>query len=152
MWEGYPYLPLRKDFPLEGKSSDVDEVAFTDLAPLDGGPFVTAHGRPRRCANPGRAARATNAPGTIRRRALIADHPGLIDLIARISPLSRIAVDTEADSLHSYYEKLCLIQIGTELDNVLLDPLEGDRAPALVRGAPKQGTHPPRRRLRSAFA
>jgi NADH-quinone oxidoreductase subunit C len=42
MWEGYPYHPLRKDFPLEGKPSDVAEVAFTNPAPLAGGPFVTA--------------------------------------------------------------------------------------------------------------
>ncbi len=41
MWDGYPYFPLRKDFPLEGKSSDVPEVAFTGVAPLGGGPFVT---------------------------------------------------------------------------------------------------------------
>jgi NADH-quinone oxidoreductase subunit C len=41
MWEGYPYFPLRKDFPLEGKPSDVPEVAFTDTAPMEGGPFVT---------------------------------------------------------------------------------------------------------------
>lgn len=41
MWEGYPYYPLRKDFPLAGKSSDVPEVAFTKPAPLAGGPFVT---------------------------------------------------------------------------------------------------------------
>lgn len=41
MWEGYPYHPLRKDFPLEGKQSDVAEVAFTEVAPLAGGPFVT---------------------------------------------------------------------------------------------------------------
>ena len=26
MWDGYPYFPLRKDFPLEGKPSDVPEV------------------------------------------------------------------------------------------------------------------------------
>ena len=44
MWEGYPYHPLRKDFPLEGKNSDIEEVAFTRLAPLEGGPFVTAPG------------------------------------------------------------------------------------------------------------
>jgi NADH-quinone oxidoreductase subunit C len=44
MWEGYPYFPLRKDFPLAGKSSDVPEVAFTNPAPLDGGPFVTSPG------------------------------------------------------------------------------------------------------------
>ncbi|MEY3481492.1 MAG: hypothetical protein RIQ71_2267 [Verrucomicrobiota bacterium] len=42
MWEGYPYHPLRKDFPLEGKFSDVHDVAFTQPAPLAGGPFVTA--------------------------------------------------------------------------------------------------------------
>ncbi len=41
MWEGYPYHPLRKDFPLEGKPSEVPEVAFTGVAPLAGGPFVT---------------------------------------------------------------------------------------------------------------
>jgi NADH-quinone oxidoreductase subunit C len=41
MWEGYPYHPLRKDFPLEGKPSDVPELAFSEVAPLAGGPFVT---------------------------------------------------------------------------------------------------------------
>ena len=41
MWEGYPYHPLRKDFPLEGKPSDTPDVAFTKAAPLEGGPFVT---------------------------------------------------------------------------------------------------------------
>ncbi len=44
MWEGYPYHPLRKDFPLAGRSSEVPEVAFTRPAPLEGGPFVTAAG------------------------------------------------------------------------------------------------------------
>ncbi len=42
MWEGYPFHPLRKDFPLEGERSDVPGVAFTEPAPLAGGPFVTA--------------------------------------------------------------------------------------------------------------
>ena len=42
MWDGYPFYPLRKDFPLQGKPSDLPEVAFTDTAPLAGGPFVTA--------------------------------------------------------------------------------------------------------------
>jgi len=44
MWEGYPYFPLRKDFPLAGKSSELPEVAFTESAPLQGGPFVTIAG------------------------------------------------------------------------------------------------------------
>jgi len=44
MWEGYPYFPLRKDFPLAGKSTEVPQVAFTESAPLQGGPFVTVAG------------------------------------------------------------------------------------------------------------
>lgn len=42
MWEGYPYFPLRKDFPLAGRPSEMPEVAFTRRAPLAGGPFVTS--------------------------------------------------------------------------------------------------------------
>lgn len=44
MWEGYPYYPLRKDFPLAGKPTDLPEVAFSKEAPLEGGPFVTSPG------------------------------------------------------------------------------------------------------------
>ena len=44
MWEGYPYFPLRKDFPLAGKESQVPGVAFTDVTPMEGGPFVTVAG------------------------------------------------------------------------------------------------------------
>lgn len=39
MWEGYPYFPLRKDFPLAGK-----HTPETAPAPMDGGPFVSAPG------------------------------------------------------------------------------------------------------------
>lgn len=41
MWDGYPFFPLRKEFPLEGLPSDMPDVAFTDSAPMEGGPFVT---------------------------------------------------------------------------------------------------------------
>src|SRR5688572_2365730 len=41
MWEGYPFFPLRKDFPLAGRPSEMPDVAFTRSAPLEGGPFVT---------------------------------------------------------------------------------------------------------------
>ncbi|HVV01600.1 MAG TPA: NADH-quinone oxidoreductase subunit C [Verrucomicrobiae bacterium] len=44
MWEGYPYFPLRKDFPLAGRPSQMPDVAFSDPAPLAGGPFVTIAG------------------------------------------------------------------------------------------------------------
>jgi NADH-quinone oxidoreductase subunit C len=41
MWDGYPFFPLRKDFPLAGRPSDMPDVAFSEAAPLAGGPFVT---------------------------------------------------------------------------------------------------------------
>ncbi len=44
MWEGYPFFPLRKEFPLAGLPSDMPDVAFTGTAPMEGGPFVTSSG------------------------------------------------------------------------------------------------------------
>ncbi len=44
MWEGYPHFPLRKDFPLAGKATEMPDVAFSNPAPLEGGPFVTSPG------------------------------------------------------------------------------------------------------------
>jgi NADH-quinone oxidoreductase subunit C len=41
MWDGYPFFPLRKEFPLEGLPSDMPDVAFTKVTPMEGGPFVT---------------------------------------------------------------------------------------------------------------
>ena len=55
MWEGYPYHPLRKDFPLAGKPTDTPDVAFTETAPLEGGPFVTPAGAPNRVLGEPRA-------------------------------------------------------------------------------------------------
>lgn len=42
---------------------------------------------------------------------VIASEHELTDLIRQILAADRVALDTEADSLHSYREKLCLIQI-----------------------------------------
>ncbi len=44
MWDGYPYHPLRKDFPVSGKPTELPEIAFSETAPLAGGPFVTVAG------------------------------------------------------------------------------------------------------------
>lgn len=38
-------------------------------------------------------------------------------------PASRVAIDIEADSLYHYFEKVCLIQISTEGETFVLDPL-----------------------------
>jgi ribonuclease D len=39
--------------------------------------------------------------------------------------LRAIALDLEADSLYSYPEKVCLVQVSTADENVILDPLRG---------------------------
>src|SRR5229473_7500664 len=44
MWDGYPFFPLRKEFPLEGLPSEMPDVAFTKITPMEGGPFVTIAG------------------------------------------------------------------------------------------------------------
>lgn len=48
MWEGYPYHPLRKDFPLAGLPAELPETAVeagrAEPAPMLGGPFVPATG------------------------------------------------------------------------------------------------------------
>ena len=57
MWEGYPFFPLRKDFPLAGKPSDMPEVGFTGIAPMADGPFVTSAGAADTVAREPRAKR-----------------------------------------------------------------------------------------------
>ena len=61
MWEGYPYFPLRKEFPLEGLPSNMPDVAFTAAAPLEGGPFVTV---PTTATTKEREPRARRPAGT----------------------------------------------------------------------------------------
>lgn len=46
-------------------------------------------------------------------------------LAKTMTAAGRIAVDTEADSLHHYYEKVCLIQLTAAGENFILDPLAG---------------------------
>ena len=45
-------------------------------------------------------------------RAVIDTLNALADLAARIDEADRVGVDTEADSLHCYHEKVCLLQVG----------------------------------------
>ena len=47
----------------------------------------------------------------------------LTDLLARLRAAAWIALDTEADSLHAYPEKICLVQITTPAGDELVDPL-----------------------------
>jgi ribonuclease D len=45
--------------------------------------------------------------------------------LPKLHGASWVAVDTEADSLHAYPEKICLIQISTVSGDSLIDPLAG---------------------------
>ena len=47
----------------------------------------------------------------------------LAALLSTIRSANWLALDTEADSLHAYPEKLCLIQISTDAGDRLIDPL-----------------------------
>lgn len=51
MWDGYPYYPLRKEFPLAGIETDLPVADIAEetgtkviAAPMAGGPFVAASG------------------------------------------------------------------------------------------------------------
>ena len=59
MWDGYPYFPLRKEFPLAGLDTDLADAevagetgARVKPAPYMGGPFVAPSGGPMSKAEP----------------------------------------------------------------------------------------------------
>ena len=56
---------------------------------------------------------------------MIATPEALAEFLEPLSQAGRIGFDTEADSLHCYFEKLCLIQISIPGADVLIDPLAG---------------------------
>ncbi|MEQ1852851.1 MAG: ribonuclease D [Chthoniobacteraceae bacterium] len=63
----------------------------------------------------------------------------LAAVLPHLEPHEPIAVDTEADSLHCYFEKLCLIQISVPGSDFLIDPLAGfDLGPLWTTWAGKQ--------------
>ena len=52
-------------------------------------------------------------------------------MLADLAAQSRIAVDTESNSLHAYREQVCLIQFSTPKIDYVLDPLALDDLSAL---------------------
>ena len=55
----------------------------------------------------------------------IDNQPALNDALQRFGEHSQVAVDTEADSLHSYFDKVCLIQMSVPNEDLIVDPLTG---------------------------
>ena len=54
---------------------------------------------------------------------LIDDQQGWEHAAADLASKPLLALDTESNSLHSYQERVCLIQIATSEETFLLDPL-----------------------------
>ncbi|MBA3833278.1 MAG: ribonuclease D [Chthoniobacterales bacterium] len=54
---------------------------------------------------------------------MITSDSQLAEILPRLRAVERVAVDTEADSLHCYFEKLCLIQLTFDGQEFLVDPL-----------------------------
>jgi ribonuclease D len=63
----------------------------------------------------------------------VSDAAGLDALLRILEPHRVIAVDTEGDSLHSYYEKLCLLQLSVPGCDAIVDPLAGFSLEPLLR-------------------
>lgn len=53
----------------------------------------------------------------------IDDQPALESLAERCYEARRMALDTEADSLHSYFHKTCLVQVSVDGHTAVIDPL-----------------------------
>jgi len=61
---------------------------------------------------------------------VIATASQLRELLPHFESVNRVAIDTEADSLHCYREKLCLLQVSIPGHDVIVDPLaDVDLAP-----------------------
>ena len=56
---------------------------------------------------------------------LIEEPVALKTLTARIIGAHQVALDTEADSLHNYFEKVCLLQLSLSGMHYVVDPLRG---------------------------
>src|SRR5689334_3583073 len=52
------------------------------------------------------------------------------EAMQRMGANALVAVDTEADSLHSYFDKVCLIQMSAGGEDLVIDPLSGIRLDA----------------------
>src|SRR5688500_4164270 len=55
----------------------------------------------------------------------IDNQPALDQALEELSNAPELAVDTEAASLHSYFDKVCLIQLSVPGDDFIVDPLAG---------------------------
>ena len=81
-------------------------------------------GEPKSAA-PAAASGSERRPGSPSADGLIASADELAAILPPLETVDRVAVDTEADSLHCYFEKLCLVQLSFAGADYLVDPLAG---------------------------
>ncbi len=55
----------------------------------------------------------------------VRERAALETLIEHVDRAERVALDTEADSLHNYFEKVCLVQLSLGGEHYVVDPLAG---------------------------
>src|SRR5436190_601306 len=103
---------------------------------MGAGAVVTQnHGRPAADRGDGKIDRQfardkNQRRAAVERTTVIVNAAQLAELLSQIQKVDRVAIDTEADSLHSYREKLCLLQVSLPAGDFILDPLAGiDLAP-----------------------
>ncbi len=94
----------------------------------------------------------SNAANAVRWGSVINSDGKLSEFLPALRAAQWVALDTEADSLHAYPEKLCLIQISTASGDRLVDPLAPHGFDRALAGLEKAPSHPARGRLRLAPA
>ena len=77
---------------------------------------------------------------------MIANASQLRELLPQLESVDRVAIDTEADSLHCYREKLCLLQISIPGHDFIIDPLAEGVAEPAAGGQPLHSEERDRRR------
>jgi ribonuclease D len=55
----------------------------------------------------------------------VCERAAMETLIQHVDGAERVALDTEADSLHNYFEKVCLVQLSLGGEHYVVDPLAG---------------------------
>jgi ribonuclease D len=75
----------------------------------------------------------------------VATAPDFNAMLAVLDGAFRLAIDIEADSLYHYFEKVCLIQVSTDSETFVLDPLAvrdlGALGPILANAAVEKVFH-----------
>lgn len=81
----------------------------------------------------GRQGRVVRGPRRALNWAVIDSPERLAEALSELEHASWLAMDTEADSLHAYPEKLCLLQLSHPGGELLVDPLAGLDLQPLLR-------------------